>query len=137
MRWFLGALVFFALVSAVLFACGTDAVGVEACKAIERTRCKWAVACGVNLYDAQPVRRSNSTSPVDDCFRYYDDACLHGLPVPDPGDAAVSACIAAINDNQGDCTIVLHPETADACAWLIPIPDAGSEAEAGDADAGD
>jgi len=115
---------FLALVLAA--ACGTDAVAVETCKKIEHTRCTWALACGVNLN--VPVRRSKSTSPVDDCFRYYDDACLHGLPVADPGDAAVQACVAAIN--AGDCNVVLRPEIAPECAWLIPPPDAGADADA-------
>jgi hypothetical protein len=120
MRWIL----FTASLSCSAFACGTDAVGVQACRKIEHARCQWAQGCGVNLN--VPVRRSQSTSPVDDCFRYYDDACLHGLTVPDPGDAAVEACIDAIN--TGDCNVVLHPETAPACAWLIAPPDAAAEA---------
>jgi hypothetical protein len=110
-------------------ACGTDAVGVETCKKIEHARCDWAMQCamddpssGIDLN--RPVRRSKSTSPVDDCYRFYDDACLHGLPAPDPNDAgAVQACVDAIN--TGDCTIVIHPETADACAFLIPPADSG------------
>ena len=103
-------------------ACGNDAVAVEKCRTIEHARCRWAKACGVNL--DMPVRRSKSTSPVDDCYRYYDDACLHGLPVAEPGSAEVQACVDAID--QGDCNTILRPETNDACKWLIPPPDAGA-----------
>lgn len=114
-------------------ACGTDAVGVETCKKIEHVRCEWAEACGVNLEGGPPVRRSKSTSPVDDCFRFYDDACLHGLPVADPTDAgAVQACVDSIN--TGNCDYVLHPEKAPECAFLIPPPDSGvADADGGEA----
>lgn len=105
-------------------ACGTDAVGVETCKKIEHIRCQWAQECGINLDMPVVRRRSNSTSPVDDCFRYYDDACLHGLTVADPNDAgAVQACADQID--TGNCDWVLHPENAPACSWLIPPPDSG------------
>ncbi len=112
-----------------VFACGASAVGVDACDKIERARCGWVVACaeaGISL----PVRRSESTSPVDDCYRYYADECLHGLVTTvAPTDDQVKACVNAI-DNATDCTIVLSPETSDACAFLIP-PDASPDADAG------
>lgn len=121
----------------LLFACGcgTDAVGVETCRAIEHLRCRWAEACGVNL-GAPVVRRAKSTSPVDDCMRFYDDACLHGLPAPDPNDAgAVAACLDAIDASaaQGNCTFVLQPDQAPACSFLIPPPDSGADTGTADA----
>ncbi len=117
MRFLYGAMLVLAT------ACGTDAVGVETCKKIERVRCQWAEACGVDL-DKPVIRRAKSTSKVDDCFRFYEDACLHGLPVADPNDAGVvQACIDSIN--TGNCDWVRHPENAPECSWLIPPPDSG------------
>ena len=121
MRWFLPAIL-------ALAGCGTDAVGVETCKKIEHERCLWAEACGINIDNPLHgvVRRARSTSPVDDCFRVYEDACLHGLPVKDPEDkTVVEACVKVIRD--GDCTAVLRPESAPACSWLIPPPDSGAD----------
>jgi hypothetical protein len=103
-------------------ACGTSPVGVDACRSIESARCQWATACGISL--EVPVRRSDSTNGVDDCIRYYNDACLHGIVAPtDPGSTATNACVDAIN--AGDCTIVRNPEKSPACAWLLATaPDA-------------
>jgi len=112
----------------VVFACGQGAVGVDACMQIQQARCGWVVACNISL----PTRRSDSTSPVDDCIRYYDDQCLHGLVTTvAPDKNQVTACVDAINAAT-DCTIVNSPETADACAFLIPV-DAGvvQDADAG------
>jgi hypothetical protein len=120
------------LVSALVWACGTDAIGIDTCKAIQRERCRWVKACEINVDTPTVIRRDKGTTGVDDCIRFYDDACLHGMAAADPGDAAVSACIAAIN--SGDCEIVRHPEIDPACAWIIPPPDSGStQADAGDA----
>src|SRR5262249_8311596 len=99
-------------------ACGTDAVGVESCRTIEKTRCENAPRCGIDL--TKP--RHEGSSPDDHvaaCARFYDDACLHGLAAPtDPGAVAVQACVDAIN--AGDCTVVKNPETHPACAFLVP-----------------
>ena len=115
-------------------ACGTDAVGVDACKQIESARCEQAPACGIAL---EPPYHTNGTD-VTECQRYYDDACLHGLASgSDPGPTAVKACVAAIE--QGDCTVVLTPSLAPACAWLTPAStgsDASSDASAPDAGGG-
>ncbi len=110
-------------------ACGTDAVGIEACRQIESARCRQAPNCP-NISLAQPLHPG---SDVNDCIRFYNDACQHGLAVGDPGAPSVNACVAAIN--EGNCTTVEHPETdpKSRCAWLIPpapVPDAAVEAEA-------
>jgi hypothetical protein len=115
-----------AVAAGAIFACGQGAVGVDACLQIERARCGWVVACNIPL----PVRRNDSdaSSPVDDCNRYYEDQCLHGLSTTyDPDKGQVGACVDAINAAT-DCTIVNSPESADACAFLVPI-DAGSDAD--------
>jgi hypothetical protein len=117
----------------VAVACSQGVVGVDACKQIEHARCYWIEQCYSDASNyGLPTRRSDSTSPVDDCFRYYDDACEHGLVtnVPPTSDQ-VNLCVDAIN-TATDCTIVQSPETADACAFLTY--DAGTQA---DADAGD
>ncbi len=123
-----------AVFAGAVFACGQGAVGVDACMQIEQARCSWVVACNIQL----PTRRSDSdaSSPVDDCIRYYDDQCLHGLVTTvAPDKTQVQACVDAINAATS-CDIVDSPENADACAFLIPIDsgvvDAGADADAGD-----
>ncbi len=106
-----------ALLACVL-ACGTDPVGVEACRKIERVRCESAPACGIDI--SKPVHSGKSAeSDVAACIRYYDDQCLHGLAAgKDPGPQAVDACVNAII--TGDCSVVKTPESNAACAFLIP-----------------
>jgi hypothetical protein len=120
-------------------ACGTDAVGVDACQEVESARCRAAPGCGVSI---EPPF-STSGSNVDACIRYYDIACLHGLASGnEPAPAAVSACVAAIAAHPCDAhaaNLVETPESDPACAWLIPpspapTVDASPEAD-GDADA--
>jgi hypothetical protein len=118
----------------IAVSCGSAGVGVDACRQVESARCVWGPACGVNM--GVPVRRSESTSPVDDCIRYYNDACLHGLvAAAEPSQANVDACVGAIN--AGDCAAVLRPQTNAACAWLTPAPapDAAAPDAAATADA--
>jgi hypothetical protein len=116
------------LIAAV--GCGTDAVGVQACRNIETARCNHAAACGVSL--DQPL---HSGSDATSCIRFYNDACLHGLASNnDPGAPKVQACVDAIN--SGDCATVKAPETNVACAFLIPpapapVVDAASDATDG------
>jgi len=109
-------------------ACGQAANGTDACTSIEHARCNWIEACFDAGNYGLPTRRSDETSPVDDCNRFYNDACLHGLVTSVAVSAAeVTACVTAIN-NATDCTIVTNPETADACAFLVPS-DAGLDAD--------
>jgi hypothetical protein len=138
-----------AAIAAVVVACGTDAVGVDACRQIEEARCNQAPNCSA-ISLAEPLHPGGSAADVSACIRFYDDACQHGLANGvAPGQPAVTACVAAINaeatDGGGGCVIVLHPEEAGACAWLIPpvdVVDAAVDADAGDdgsddADTGD
>jgi hypothetical protein len=111
---------------AAIAACTTDAMGVDACRQIEEARCQQAPACGIAL---EPPYHTNGTD-VSECMRFYDDACLHGLARGGaPGPVAVSACVAAVRN--GNCTVVAHPESDPACAWLVP--EAGAAADAADA----
>lgn len=108
------------------FACGTDPVGVDACRKIEGARCENAKSCGIDLTKA-PVHRRDAPTPdkqdqqdVGACKRYYEDACLHGLVTTvDPGAVATQACVDAINTTQ-DCDVVKSPEKSPACAFLLP-----------------
>jgi hypothetical protein len=128
-RYLIAALVTCAAVVSGVMACGQGPVGADACQTIEHARCKWIVQCyGDAANYGLPTRRSESTSPVDDCFRFYDDACQHGMVTNVPPTAnEVNACVSAIN-GATDCTIVQNPETSDACAFLTF--DAGLDADA-------
>jgi hypothetical protein len=72
--------------------CGTDAVGVDACRQIEATRCAAAQACGY------------TQDQTDACNIFYKDQCLVGIEndawVVD--DATVKACVDAVNATK-DC----------------------------------
>src|SRR5271165_6618386 len=75
-------------------ACGTDAVGVDACRQVQEAECQEAPACGIAL---EPPYHTTGTA-VDACIRFYDDQCLHGLASgTDPGPTAVHECVAAIH----------------------------------------
>lgn len=99
-------------------ACGTDPVGVDACRRVETVRCESAPACGLDL--GRPVHRGEDPkSAVAACIRYYEDACLHGIePAEDPGNVKTQACVDAIIN--GTCDIVRTPELHPDCAWLVP-----------------
>ncbi|MCW5835882.1 MAG: hypothetical protein KIS78_26015 [Labilithrix sp.] len=99
-------------------ACGTEPVGVDACRKIERVRCESAPACGVDL--GRPVHSGDTPAKdVAACIRYYDDQCLHGLVVTkEPSPQDVDACVDAII--TGDCSVVKTPESSEACAFLVP-----------------
>ena len=133
----------------LLFAptsCGSDAVGVDACRTIETARCEAATACGFT--EAQ----------VQSCTLFYRDECLHGVENADAGTPAtptVDACVAAVNATAacakagaktiGGCagapliagaSVALTPcaileqkvDLLAACAFatLVPVPDAGA-----------
>jgi hypothetical protein len=130
--------------------CGTDAVGIDDCREIERARCEAAAHCGV-------------VDDVEECQRFYRDHCLHGLSVESPGAIAVENCVMVIQragecarDNGGvdarltecgrvsdetvgadeACDLVLYPERAAECRFLTPNPpepsgEGGSAGEGG------
>jgi hypothetical protein len=122
-------------------SCGTDAVGVSECREIEQARCAAAVNCGF--------------AEVDDCQRFYRDHCLHGVAIADVTQVQVDGCIAQIESAgrcaaaQPDappsaceepiptptevakaCDVVLQPELASACAFLVPPQPAAPPATA-------
>jgi hypothetical protein len=103
---------------AVLMACGTDPVGVDACKRIEKVRCESAPGCGISL--ERPLHSGEGPEKdVAACIRYYDEQCLHGLViVKEPAPQLVDRCVDAII--AGDCTIVREPSIHPDCTFLIP-----------------
>jgi hypothetical protein len=136
-----------------LFGCGTNAVGVEACRKIESARCEAASPCGL---------LSEKGGGVEECKRFARDNCLHGTGLrAEPGDVAVAECVKALElagkcaaDRNPEyspsrcnmtvfgkssaneiCEIVSEPERTPQCAFLVP--DAVQEAELDDNDAGD
>jgi hypothetical protein len=128
------AVAVFAGIAALALACGTDAVGVEACRQIESARCLQAPNCGIDL--STPVHRNAPTTDIDACVRFYHEQCLHGLATTtEPGAVQVKACVDAIN--TGDCNVVKAPESSAACAWLIPpaAPAAPTTTDAASTDA--
>lgn len=75
-------------------SCGTDAVGVEACRAIESARCDALVSC--------PKEQHGFTEDqAAACKLFYRDDCLHGIANNDAGADVVltpnkDACVKAI-----------------------------------------
>jgi hypothetical protein len=117
-------------------ACGSSAMGVDACKSIEEARCRQVPACP-NVEVSPPIWYTTG-SAVDACIRYYDTACLHGLSIgSNPASSDVTQCVAAIN---GSCAAVAEPQSVPACAWLVPPvveDDAGDGGDGSDSDASD
>jgi hypothetical protein len=108
--------------------CGTDAQGVEACRSIETARCKNASNCNISL--GSPPHRDSPATDVDNCISFYRDECLHGLQsAKDPGQAAVDACVARINDSSAPdyCTVVNYPERSVECAFVSSSADAAAD----------
>jgi hypothetical protein len=86
-------------------SCGSDAVGVDACRSIETARCEAATACGF------------TEEQVQSCTLFYRDQCLHGIENADAGTPAtevVDACIAAVNATAA-CAKA-GAKTLDGCA---------------------
>jgi hypothetical protein len=67
--------------------CGTDAVGIDACRQVETARCEATRSCGA------------TDDEVTSCSLYYRDACLHGIEnaTRPPTDADTKGCVAAVN----------------------------------------
>ncbi len=130
--------------------CGSDAVGVDACRDIERARCEAGDHCGF-------------VEDVDECKRFYRDHCLHGLKSgKEPGDIALDECVKSIEKagacaKEGKtelalcdgwnvatelttpCDVVKFPQQIKTCEFLgapveagVPTPDSASDAPATD-----
>ena len=138
----------------IIAACGTDAVGIEACREIETARCEATQACGA------------TEAAVTYCIDLYRDQCLHGIASgAEPSKDATARCVEAVGAvaacaragaaSMADCpaepliagvdpvslkpcdVITRKPEQLADCAFVVPTesqPDAGSPpADAGDA----
>ncbi len=116
----------FAGVIGAAAACGTDAVGVDACREIEAARCKRAAECAIALDAPRPAG-----DPTAACERFYLDACLHGIQSGrEPTVPQRKACVDAVT--TGTCEIVRQPEKAPGCAFIIP-DESSPAAQAADA----
>src|SRR4030095_6714384 len=80
-----------------LTACGTDAVGTDACRKIEQARCRKAASC--------PDLALRAATGVEECVQYPRDRCWHGLAVAAPGPPSIDACVSAI-EQAATCEIV-------------------------------
>jgi hypothetical protein len=134
----------------------TDAVGIEACRAIETARCESAQYCGFT--EDQSLR----------CVEFYHDQCLHGIENAEepPGETDTKLCVDAVRAVAGcaqkaaatmaDCpnaplvatasttltpclVILKHAHLLQACAFVSgtepvapPTPDSGSADSGGD-----
>lgn len=74
--------------------CSTGAVGVDACRAIESSRCDAAPACE----DGDPSFGIVTEEQIENCKVFYNDACLVGLENVDeePTQDTVDDCVAAV-----------------------------------------
>jgi hypothetical protein len=103
----LSAAITFSLVTAS--GCGTNAVGVDDCRDIERATCHAGAPCGI-------------IEDVDACDRYYRDHCLHGLATKPPAGASVSGCVQVI-EAAGRCAQADPTATLSSCAETVTVTD--------------
>ncbi len=109
-------------------ACGTNAVGVDACNSIEGALCNKAAAMPMctNVDLLNPPHPEGPSGTAAACIRFYSIECLHGLYNPDANVAnntnAVNGCVSAINGlssrDDASCAFLAAPETLDACSFL-------------------
>jgi hypothetical protein len=139
-------------IAALAYGCGTDAVGVDACRTIEKARCEVAPACTGDP-DTFAIR---SEEQVRNCITLYNDHCLHGLEnaeVDEPSQGNIDRCVNAIKataackkagvPTMAECLEVvsldttltpcqaLHaPETLEDCVFIRTPPKEGEDAAA-------
>src|SRR5262249_54486526 len=83
------------------YGCGTDAVGIDACRQIEAVRCDVAPACKGD----EDTFGINTEEQIANCKTLYLDHCLLGLENPDaeePSQSKAAKCIKAIKA-AADC----------------------------------
>jgi hypothetical protein len=144
--------------------CGTDAVGIEACRQVETARCDIAPACAG--FDGSANLKTEEQ--VKNCREFYRDHCLLGLEntKADPGQGDIDACVKAIKttakcadpkkSEAGACGVALregvdptvqpcevlqNPHWLQACKWLdknkqIKVGDGSGEGGGGGAGGG-
>lgn len=121
--------------------CGTDAVGVEACRQVEMARCDLAPLCAG--FDGSP--NIKTAEQTQNCRQLYSDHCLLGLEntksevgqadidacvkalkktadCPDPQSSTAGACGVNLRDGVDQtlqpCRILQQPHWLEACKWL-------------------
>lgn len=142
--------------SAGLFAgCGTDAVGIEACRSIEQARCEVAPVC-----ESSPDRLGVPEDRVENCVLYYRDACRVGLEnteATEVDQAQIDACVASIqalgachqagglaagscdgvelvadaDPLSSPCAVLKTPEKLRSCAFIQLAPKEGNTSSSG------
>jgi hypothetical protein len=142
--------------SAGLFAgCGTDAVGIEACRSIEQARCEVAPVC-----ESSPDRLGVPEDRVDNCVLYYRDACrvgLENIEATEIDQAQIDACVASIqalgacqqagglaagscegvelvedaDPLSAPCAVLKSPEKLRTCAFIQLVPDESTSTSSG------
>jgi hypothetical protein len=144
----------------LLPSCGTDAVGVKACRQIEAARCEALLSCPASQHGFERAEQ------VDACKLFYRDDCLHGLASSrEPAESEVTGCVAAVKataacakagaatmtdcagatlvasdvaseapSEVSPCAVILKKvEKLSDCAFTYEIPDGGpSDADAAD-----
>ncbi len=136
------------------FACGTDAVGVDACRNIENARCEAAPVCKGDDFSFGITTETQ----VRNCKTLYRDQCLHGLENIDggePSDGKVTKCVKAIRataackkagalliaecvdvsviagaEGKSPCEILTEVEHLTECAFVAPPPKEGEDTSA-------
>jgi hypothetical protein len=84
-----------ALVVLAAYGCGTDAVGIDACRQIESATCEAAPTCKGDP-DSFEIETEEQ---VENCKTLYNDHCLLGLEnatEEDPAEEKVQKCVKAI-----------------------------------------
>ncbi|WP_437311538.1 hypothetical protein [Sorangium sp. So ce388] len=98
--WAAAALLGLGAVILAAQSCGNDAVGVDACRQIERARCEAAAVC------PEWVGTAAADERVKTCVEFYWDHCLHGIEndgtggsdhaAAEPTSEDVQACVDAV-----------------------------------------
>lgn len=123
--------------------CGTDAVGIEACRQVEAARCEVAPVC-VGFADAPAIETEQQ---VQNCREFYRDHCLLGLEniEADAGQGEIDSCVKAIratadcqdpkkstmalcgvplrdglDPEVAPCEVLQKPHWLQSCRWLDP-----------------
>lgn len=118
-----------AIVALAVSHCGTDAVGIDACRNIESARCEAAPSC------PNVTETSWTEGDVLECKRFYRDQCLHGVEdvTHTPSEVEVKACVDAIagtakcaksgNPTMAECNVPLvadvSPSAITPCAAIL------------------
>lgn len=132
--------------AALVPACDTGAVGIDACRAIETARCDAAPSCEGD----DPSFGIATEEQVRNCKTFYNDQCLVGLEntAAEPSQDAVDDCVAAVaataacqvagnaamsecaavpmvegSEEVSPCEALERPELIADCAFIAKVDD--------------